>query len=472
MRRSHLILFLLVAATLACVIPHRAAPSSKATVQFTVWGMPFEDRLFEDVYARGFEALHPGVVIDYGRYDDPADKYFAWHMLGKGADVMRVRITDYHTFVARGMLQELDPFINDPTLGLSEQEQADFMPAIWSLLEVDGRRYALPSDNAQYGLYYNKALFDRYNADHPEHPIGYPDAEWTWQELRDAAGKLTLRDTDGNYVQYGIDFALWSWPFMGFLRQAGGELWDEEQTTTLINSSQGVEALQLIVDLIPHSASMRSVGQIGSASGPDKLFAGGHTAMLFDGSWRAPDLERVDPDLDFAIAPLPRHRRRAVMSGSVLWAISAHSEHKEVAWRMIKWMTSHEQSLQYWDALRVAPPARLSVTRSDAFQQTSGLADRDGTIWVHPMPRDRFDSRAAWMLYAVTPDLATGEMPGFVPVGPYQMDLEDSIEAMLKRAVSPGRTETLQALLNQAAGAVHGIIDRDRRARGLAPVHR
>ncbi|MHC4427627.1 MAG: extracellular solute-binding protein, partial [Planctomycetota bacterium] len=238
------------------------------------------------------------------------------------------------------------------------------------------------------------------------------------------------------------------------------------------NSSQGVEALQLIVDLIPHSASMRSVGQIGSASGPDKLFAGGHTAMLFDGSWRAPDLERVDPDLDFAIAPLPRHRRRAVMSGSVLWAISAHSEHKEVAWRMIKWMTSHEQSLQYWDALRVAPPARLSVTRSDAFQQTSGLADRDGTIWVHPMPRDRFDSRAAWMLYAVTPDLATGEMPGFVPVGPYQMDLEDSIEAMLKRAVSPGRTETLQALLNQAAGAVHGIIDRDRRARGLAPVHR
>jgi multiple sugar transport system substrate-binding protein len=472
MRTSRLILVLLCAATLACVIPYRAAPSSGTTLQLAVWGMPFEDHLFEDIYARGFEARHPGVTIDYGRYQDLTDKYFAWHMLGRGADVMRLRITDYHAFVARGMLEPIDPFLDDPTIGLTEQEQADFMPAVWDLLEVDGRRYALPSDNAQYGLYYNKAIFDRYNADHFDDPLGHPSPDWTWQDLRDAARKLTLRDADGNYVQYGLDFELWAWPFMGFLRQAGGALWDEPQTTTLIGSRHGLEALQLIVDLIPHSAAMRSVGQVGSASGPDKLFAGGQTAMLLDGSWRAPDLERVNPDLDFAIAPLPRDRRRAVMSGSVLWAISAHSEHKETAWRMVRWMTRPRQSLLYWDALRVAPPAQVSVIRSEPFRQTSGLVDEDGTAWVHPMPQERFDDRAAWLLYAVTPDPVTGEMPGFVPVAPYQKDLEDSIEAMLRRAVSPGRTETLQELLDRAAEAVHQIIDRDRRARGLAPVER
>ncbi|MHC4317412.1 MAG: ABC transporter substrate-binding protein [Planctomycetota bacterium] len=471
MRRSHAILVLLAAATLACVVPHRTAAPPGTTLEFAVWGMPFEDHLFEDGYARGFEGLHPGVTVEYSRYQDLTDKYFAWHMLDRGADVMRVRITDYHAFVARGMLEPLDPYLDDPTIGLSPQQRHDFLPMVWRPLAVDGRHYALPSDCAQLGLYYHKALFDRHNADHPEAAIGYPSADWTWEDLRRAARLLTVRDADGRYAQFGVDFELWSWPFMAFLRQAGGALWDETQTATLVNSPQGLEALKLIVDLIPHSASMRAVGQIGSASGPDKLFAGGHTAMLIDGSWRAPDLERVDPRLDFAIAPLPRHRERAVACGSVLWAISAHSEHKEAAWRMIRWMTDREQALRYWDALRVAPPARLSVIRSDEFGRTCGLVDADGTVWTHPMPRDRFDDRAAWLLEAVTPD-AAGELAGFVPVAPYQKDLEDNIEAMLKRAVSPGRTEPLQELLDRAADAVHQIIDRDRRARGLPPVPR
>ncbi|MCZ6492507.1 MAG: sugar ABC transporter substrate-binding protein [Planctomycetota bacterium] len=472
MRASRVVLLILLVATLACLIPYGSVRSSRETLRFAVWGMPFEDRLFEDIYARGFERRYPAVTVDYQRYQDLTDKYFAWHLLGQGADVMRVRITDYHAFVARGMLEPLNRFINDPSIGLTDDEQADYMPAIWSLLEVQGNQYALPSDNAQYGLYYNKASFDLYNLAHPTDLLEYPSADWTWDDLRETDRKLTVRNADGYLIGYGVDFDLWAWPYMAFLAQAGGGLWDAPQTTTLINSPQGLEALQLIVDLLPHSASMRAVGGVGSAVGPDKLFAAGQTAMLLDGSWRAPDLERVEPDLDFAIAPLPRHRRSAVVSGSVLWAINIHSNHKESAWRMIRWMTNREESLRYWDTLRVAPPARLSVMRSKAFRQTAGLVDDDGTIWVHPMPAEKFDDRAAWLLYAVTVDPDTGSTPGFVPVAPYQKDLEDSIEAMLKRAVSPTRAEPLQNLLDQAAEAVHRIIDRDRNARGLLRVER
>ena len=60
-----------------------------------VWGMPFEDQLFEDGYARDFEQLHPGISIKYGRYEDVTEKYYTWHLLKRGADVMRVPITDY-----------------------------------------------------------------------------------------------------------------------------------------------------------------------------------------------------------------------------------------------------------------------------------------------------------------------------------------------------------------------------------------
>ena len=473
MRSSRITLFILAAATIACVIPYGGAGrADRDELEMTVWGMPFEDRLFRDVYARGFEERVQGATIRYDRYDESIiDKYFAWHVVGRGPDVMRIRITDYHTFVARGMIADLQRFIDDPTLGLSAEEQQDFTPSIWALLEVDGSRYALPQDNAQYGLYYNRAIFARYRELHPDDPVAFPDASWTWDDLREAARKLAIVDERGNYIQYGMDFTLWSWPFMTFLAQAGGKLWDEEKAMTLIDSPAGLEALQLIVDLLPHSASMRSLSGVGSASGPDKLFAGGQTAMMLDGSWRAPDLERSNPGLDYAIAPLPRFREKAVVSGSVLWSISAHSDNQEMAWRMIRWMTGREMSLAYWDLLRVAPPARVSVMQSEAFRSTPGLVDEDGRVWVHPMPREDFEAKAAWLLDAVTPD-DRGLLPGFVPVAPYQKDLEDAIDAMLKRAVSPGRTESLEELLRRAADSVHQIIDRDRRARGLPAVER
>jgi ABC-type glycerol-3-phosphate transport system substrate-binding protein len=187
--------------------------------------------------------------------------------------------------------------------------------------------------------------------------------------------------------------------------------------------------------------------------------------MLLDGSWRAPDLERSNPALDFAIAPLPRHRHRAVVSGSVLWAVSAHSRDRETAWRMIRWMTSPQAALLYWDALRVAPPARVSVLASAQFRSTSGLVGPDGTVHVPAMPESRFAGRGAWLLEGVRPDPQTGAAPAFVPVAPYQPDLEDAIAAMLKRAVDPGRSEPLEVPLRRAADQVHQIIDRDRAAR-------
>jgi ABC-type glycerol-3-phosphate transport system substrate-binding protein len=409
--------------------------------------------------------------VRYQRHASVSDKYYAWHLQGRGADVMRLPITDYHAMVAKGVIEPLDRFMDDPEIGLTPKERADFFPWIWSALEVDGHRHALPSDSAQYGLYYNRALFDAYNDEHPGDPVPYPSSDWTWDDLRRAAVALTVRDEDGEVVQYGLDFQLWSWPFMALFAQAGGQLWSEDGLTTCINSEAGVEALEFIVGLMREDAAIRPPEMVDSATGPDKLFALGRTAMLLDGSWRAPNLEMVNPDLEFAIAPLPHHRRRAVVTGSVLWAVSAHSQNKRNAWRMVKWLTSREQSMRYWDALRVAPPAQLSILDDPAFRETDGIVDGDGIVRVRPMPRERYEDRASWLRYAVTPDPETGRMPGFVAVNRYQADLEEKITRALSD-VTRSRSVTAREALDAAAKAVHAIIDRDRAARGEPPVQR
>lgn len=404
--------------TAAVLVPPATLPVGSQQLTMAVWGMPFEDQLFRDGYARGFESLHPGWIVRYQRHSQIVEKYNAWHVQGRGADVMRLGIDYYHAFVDKGMLTPLNQFIRDPEIGLSNAEIADYFPEIWEKLIVGEEIYALPADNAQYGI-----MFD-----------------------------------------------LWAWPFMAFLRQAGGTLWDEDATTTLIDSPEGVEALEYLVSIISEDAPIKAIGLAESAASPAQLFKVGSLAMMLDGSWRAPNLELDNPDLDYAVAPLPRHRRRAVVSGSVLWGVSSHSANPRQAWEMIRWMTNQEQSLRYWDNLRVAPPARLSVVQSEAFRSTTGLITPDGVVRIPPLRREHYADRAAWLEYAVTPDPQTGEVPGFVEASRYQLDLQTAITAALVDAVRDGRPA--QHALSNAAAAVHQIIDRDRAAKGLPRIVR
>lgn len=483
MRTSRLIILAIALATLAVVLwPGAGRAGGRTTLLFTIWGMPFEDRLFLDRYARGWERLNPDISVDYQRLvgDGLLAKYNAWAAQRRGADVMRLRITDYLGMVERGMLEPLDAYIADPETGLTAEELADFPPQIMELLRVRSstrpgeppRLYALPEDNAQYGLFYNRAIFDAYNRAHPDEPVDYPSPDWTWEDLRRAARLLTTYGERGRIDIAGLDFFMWSWPFLTFHAQAGGELWTPDGLTTLVNGEAGVNALEFLRTLQREDRSLRiSLGDQ-TGTGPDALFAAGRTAMYLDGSWRVPNFESVAPNLDFAVSPLPRGVRPAVVSGSVLWGISSYSRHKPEAWRFLRWLVSKEQALQYWDTLRVAPPARVSLLDSPAFRSTRGLPREGGGWEVPPMTPERYEDRAAWLAYANTPHPMTGRPPGFVPVAPYQTELEREIERMLSSYLNPSSTESARQALDRVAAAVHAIIDRDRAARRLPPVNR
>jgi multiple sugar transport system substrate-binding protein len=471
-RTSHVILILLTLATTAFVVPPWWTQSARHELFMTVWGMPFEDLLFRDTYARGYERQHPDIRVRYQRYVDVRPKYEAWHAVGRGADVMRMGIDVYYALAAKGMLAPLDAYINDPQVGLTPEEQADFFPWVWNALVIDGHRYALPSDNAQYGVYYNKRIFDAYNAAHPDAPLTYPSAAWTWDDLRRANRLLTVRTAAGT-SQHGVSFELWAWPFLAFFVQAGGQVWDADQTTALVNSPAGVQALELIAELIPQDAPLRNVELAESASGPDDLFKIGKLAILLDGSWRAPDIERESPGLEFAIAPLPHGAQAAVISGSVVWAVSVHSPNPAQAWEMVKWLTRREQSLAYWDKLRVAPPALRSVVASPEFEATRGVVTEDGgrvEVLVPPMSRAQFAARGAWLQYALTPDAQTGRMPGLIVVAPYETDLELKLSRAEVEVVLGQKTA--QQALDDVVRETHAIIDRDRAAKGLPAVVR
>lgn len=480
-RAGALIAGLLAASTAAVVLwPGSTSLRGKSTIMFTVWGMPFEDRLFLDRYAKDWESLNPGITVDYRRYgDDLLMKYNAWHTRGRGAEVMRLRITDYHGMAARGMLEPLDRFIADPNTGLARDRLDDIPAHLRGLLEIDGAYgrhiYGLPEDNAQFGLFYNKTIFDQHNREHPEDPVSYPSASWTWDDLRRTAKTLTRYEggPSGRITQAGFDTAIWAWPYLTFFAQAGGKLWSDDGLTCGIDSPAGAEALEFLRTMQRDDRSFRpSLSGYQSGTGPDALFATGRTAMMMDGSWRIPNLDAVAPGLNYAVAPLPRGKAAAVVSGCVMWGISSQAAHKDEAWAMIRWLTDVPQHLEYWDVLRVAPPASLAALASPGFRSTAGLPRPGGGWEVPPMPESRFQDLAAWLAYASTPDPATGHPPGFVPVNPYETELEEAVSRMLNEYLSPGSTLDAAAAVGGVARHIHAIIDRDRAARGLDPAVR
>ncbi|MCW5776001.1 MAG: extracellular solute-binding protein [Phycisphaeraceae bacterium] len=478
MRSSAVVLFGIAAGTAAVVAPTamltRTGDAARSReVLFTVWGMPFEDRLFEDGYARGFEAEEPGVRVEYRRFPDVTAKYTAWHARGIGAEVMRIQVTDYHQMVERGMLEPLDAYIDDPADGMSEAAIAAIPPEMLDALRVNGVLYALPQDMAQIGLYYNRAIFDAWNAANPDDPVEYPREGWTWDDLRDTARKLARRD-GGRVEVYGFDMFIWQWPFMNFFAQAGGTLWSDDGLTTLIDSPAGVEAIALFRGMVFEDGSFVPAFGEQQATGPHSRFAEGRTAMFLDGSWMAPSFQLRNPSLDFAVAPVPRGRVEAVCAGACLWGISVHAKHKRDAWRMIRWLVDEPQALRYWHTLRVAPPANLAVVNSDAFRRTSGIASErePGRYLVPPMREEEFARYAEWLRYGMTPSERTGEAPAFVPVSLYQRALENEISRLLHDILRHPTDPTAEDALARAARAVHDIIDRDRAAKGLPKVER
>jgi multiple sugar transport system substrate-binding protein len=251
---------------------------------------------------------------------------------GVAPDVLWVEAGFYVKLQQHQALQDLKPLILRDKL----DTKAYYTGIMQRFTNSEGI-YALPNDTAPVAcLFYNKKMFKDVG-------LAYPDEHWTWNDLLNAAKKLTLRDEDGRTKvwgyqdNYGPDWLDW-------VLSNGGSLVDDDRhpTRCLLARPEAVEAVQFLQDLINKHHVFQPAGnrqQFGGV-GTD-MFITGQLAMYRSGYWVVPQLRREGKSVDWDIAPFPKGPQAKTFcwssSGSG-WAMSRNAQDKEAAWKVIKYL--------------------------------------------------------------------------------------------------------------------------------------
>ena len=258
------------------------------------------------------------------------DEY--WTMLEAGAqggslpDVFWMHSNESERYMSNDMLLDLTDKIAESDV----IDPANYPEDIWGLYTHEDKYYAVPKDVDTIALWYNKTMFD-------EAEMEYPTADWTWDDMFEAAKKLTKDDGS----QYGLALRNDNNQagYYNMIYDNGGFVINDDKTESGWDDPKTIEAMEQVEEFIK-AGVMPSM----SENGEDVLFQSGKVAMVLQGSWMLAayrDNEYTAENCDCVELPksATTDRRVSIYNG-LGWAASASGSNTENAWKLIEYLGS------------------------------------------------------------------------------------------------------------------------------------
>lgn len=175
---------------------------------------------------------------------------------------------------------------------LSPKTREDFIEKFAANGQLEGTQYGIPLVGSVRGLFYNREIFKE---------AGLSDPPKTWDELREHARAIEKVDKVGYGMPLGPEEA--QAEFSLFMWGNGGD-WMKDGKWS-IDQPANVEALEFMNKL----ANEDEVTQPNPASTNRtdlwKLFGAGRVGMVMGSNFYPVLLKDQNPDLDYAVAPVP-----------------------------------------------------------------------------------------------------------------------------------------------------------------------
>ena len=354
MRRVLLLAALAAVVIIAAGCGGSGSSSSNGRVNIVLWhGYVDVEGKALAAAAKRFNAGHPKIHVtiqNYGNADYALQKVLTAIRGGSYPDIVYLYGSWAANMARTPKAVDVAPLIkSDPSINWN-----DFWPAERQAVTVGDKIVGVPALVDNLALVYNKKLFDQAG-------IPHPTADWTWDDLRAAAKKLTdpgAKQFGWAYVADGSEDTVWR--FDALLWQAGGDILNSDNTKAEFNSPAGVQAATLLQQMatVDHSVYLDN-GNGNYAN----LFNSGKIAMLFTGPW---DLSSF-PDVDYGVQVLPGLTNHQTISGPDQWVLFDNgSERTQAAWTFLKWFTSPQQAM-IWSTQTGDLPIRASQTQLPGY---------------------------------------------------------------------------------------------------------
>lgn len=325
----------------------------KTVISFATTGNREQKEAYKKVIA-AFEAKHPGVKVrlEWGGPGDFFGVILTRSAGGVPPDVFFMYEFKLPYFASKNALMDLTPFVERDF----REDLKDFLPVAKEIFTYQDKLYAMPVSLAPVVLFYNRKIFD-------DAGLPYPNADWTWDDLRTAAIKITLRDQQGRIMQYGLNGI----PHFEMLEMVTGKRRLTSNPLSANNDDPEIRsALNFFINLIvtdhvsPDLAAQREQNTV-------DMFAAGKAAMAIGGRWNTPGWNSIS-GFSYDAVPIPKWRNghRSSYTHAVGYSVSSLSKNKELSWEFIKYLGGRE-CLAMLSRLGDTVPARLSVLESDAF---------------------------------------------------------------------------------------------------------
>jgi multiple sugar transport system substrate-binding protein len=333
-----------------------AAPES-GTVTLTVSGWtstPAEDALVQQ-NLQNFEKLHPNIKVNWSPIPgDYPTKMRANVASGTVPDVFYLQPSMSSEYISSGKLLDLSPYMAHDNVKASEYYSALTNPFVCT----SGQVYGLPKDWSSLGVFYNKQMFQAAG-------LTPPSDNWTWDDLKADAQKLTKNPGSPNSV-YGVVLSADASRWGAFLLANGGSVLNKDGTQATFNNQAGVNALNFYASFIKNNTG--SLPTTVGAPWNGDAFGKQRAAMAIEGSWLIPYMTSTYPNVQYGIAPLPMSPggKQANLTFTNAWSAYSGTKHPAAAWELIKYMTgSTVQASQLNDGF--ALPTLQSLSNADYF---------------------------------------------------------------------------------------------------------
>ena len=290
-------------------------------VTLTYWGL-WEDKNVLAPIIADFERQNPNVKIDYSKQDikDYRERLMTRIANGDGPDIFKFHNSWY-------------PMISEILLPLPESviTREEFSKNFYQVSQRDlvknGAIYGIPLHIDTLSLYVNRDMLEAAGLSPPK----------TWEEFRNAAYELTVKDEEGNIKTSGVSLGTFE------------NVSHAPDIISLLLIQNGVDiynpkASQRLYDGLTFYASFAENDQAVWSKGLDNSilsFSKGDLAMFFGYSWDYFAIKAINPQLSFAIVPTPQLDSENPVGFASYWAdgVSSKSKNQKEALAFMEFLT-------------------------------------------------------------------------------------------------------------------------------------